>query len=99
MLWACSRQNRAFLKVSSSEIFVGLRDIALLVHPLGPVEAVFRTGQVGLGQLDFTLDGGVVLHEDALFVFDDRDLGDFAGQLGVLVVGLGLLVVIFWLTS
>ena len=32
-----------------------------------------------------------VLLENALLVLDDGDLGDFAGQLGVFVVGLGAL--------
>ena len=34
---------------------LGLRDVALLVHPVGPVDAVGGAGQVGLGQLDLAL--------------------------------------------
>ena len=68
---------------------LGLRDVALLVHPRGPVDAVGGPGEVGLGQLDLALDRGLVLQVDALVVLLDRDLGDLAGQLGVLERGLG----------
>ena len=68
---------------------LGLRDVALLVHPGGPVHPVGGPAQVGLGQADLALARRLVLHVDAFLVFLDRDLGDFPGQLGVLERGLG----------
>ncbi len=63
-----------------------LRDITLVVHSPRPRQPVLGTVKVGLGELDLAFDRGEILLEDAFLVLDHRDLGDFAGQLGVLVV-------------
>ena len=82
-------RTRAFLSVSSSETFVGLRDVPLLEHPLGPIDAILGAGQVGFGELDFTLDRGQIPGIVHLFIFLDGDLGELAGQLGDLIGGFG----------
>ena len=61
-------------------------NVSLLVHVLGPLEPFLGALPVGEGQGDLAPDGLDVLLEDALAVLGDRDLGDLAGEPGVLEI-------------